>query len=51
MKSAIRTIEFICKMCGEGLKAYHVNTKDDNEIVECSYCGYENTLQDILNGE
>ncbi len=51
MVSAIRTVEFVCKMCGEGLKAYHINTKDENEIVECSYCNYGNTLKDILENE
>jgi len=51
MKSTIRTVEFICKMCGELLKAYYINTKDEDETVECSYCQYENTLKDILDNE
>ncbi len=51
MKSAIRTIEFICEMCGEGLVARYINTKDENEYLECPNCGYENTLRNMLDNE
>lgn len=51
MEVIIRNIEFICKMCGEYLKAYQINTKDDSETKECPNCYYENTLADMLENE
>jgi predicted RNA-binding Zn-ribbon protein involved in translation (DUF1610 family) len=45
------TIEFYCERCTKYQIGYSLNIKDDTEVVECSECGYENTLKEILKNK
>lgn len=49
MYSSIKKVYFVCKKCGEGINGY-VNIKDSEDTIECPYCYYENTLEDVEAG-